>query len=84
MNTRPAESETIEKGVTMSGASPTLIVQVSLTGPDRDFDEHVTFLDHEFRIIRLGTNGDVAAAEALVRKWDQDADAIAVTGVREA
>jgi len=84
VNTRPAESETIEKGVTMSGASPTLIVQVSLTGPDRDFDEHVTFLDHEFRIIRLGTNGDVAAAEALVRKWDQDADAIAVTGVREA
>ena len=68
----------------MSGAIPTLIVQVSLTGPERDFDEHVTFLEQDFRILRMGTNGDVAASEALVRKWDQDADAIAVTGVREA
>jgi hypothetical protein len=32
----------------------------------------------------MGTNGDVAAAEALVRKWSADAAAIAVTGIREA
>jgi predicted amino acid dehydrogenase len=68
----------------MSGASPTLIVHVSLTGSDRDYDEHVTFLEHEFRIVRMGTNGDVAAAEALVHKWAEDAAAIAVTGIREA
>jgi predicted amino acid dehydrogenase len=68
----------------MSGANSTLIVQVSLTGSERDYDEHVSFLERDFRIIRLGTNGDVDAAEALVRKWAGQADAIAVTGLREA
>ena len=28
--------------------------------PDRDYDERVTFLNHEFRLVRLGTGGDVA------------------------
>ncbi|HEY5249067.1 MAG TPA: dehydrogenase [Dermatophilaceae bacterium] len=65
-------------------ANSTLIVQVSLTGSDRDFDEYVNFLEHDFRILRMGTNGDVAAAEALVQKWAGEADAIAVTGLREA
>ena len=32
----------------------------------------------------MGTNGDVAAAEELVRKWADEADVIAVTGIREA
>lgn len=68
----------------MPGTSPLLIVNVSLTGSERDYDEHVTFLHHDFRIVRVGTNGDVAAAEDLVRKWAEDADAIAVTGIREA
>ena len=68
----------------MPTASPSLVVNVSLTGSDRDYDEHVTFLQHDFRIVRMGTNGDVAAAEALVRKWAQDSAAIAVTGIREA
>jgi len=68
----------------MSGATPTLIVQVSLMGSDRDYDEYVTFLEHDFRLLRLGTNGDVAAAEALVQKWAEEASAIAVTGIREA
>ncbi|MGZ8735975.1 MAG: dehydrogenase [Nocardioides sp.] len=68
----------------MPRKAPTLIVNVCLTGADRDYDEHVTFLHKEFRIVRVGTNGDVAAAEELVRKWSTDADAIAVTGLREA
>jgi predicted amino acid dehydrogenase len=68
----------------MSGVNPTLIVQVSLMGSDRDYDEYVTFLEHDFRLLRLGTNGDVAAAEALVLKWAEEASAIAVTGIREA
>jgi predicted amino acid dehydrogenase len=65
-------------------AAATLIVQVSLTNSERDYDEHVTFLHHDFRIVRIGTNGDVDAAEALVRKWAGEAAAIAVTGIREA
>jgi len=72
------------QGNKMPKASPTLIVQVSLTGSERDYDEYVTFLHHDFRIVRLGTNGDVTAAEALVRKWADEAAAIAVTGIREA
>jgi predicted amino acid dehydrogenase len=64
--------------------NPLLVVNVSLTGPDQDYDEHVAFLQHDFRIVRMGTSGDVAAAEALVHKWADDAAAIAVTGIREA
>jgi predicted amino acid dehydrogenase len=63
---------------------PRTVVNVSLAGSGRDFDERVRFLHHEFRILRLGTDGDVGAAEDLVRKWSADADAIAVTGIREA
>ncbi len=68
----------------MSKSHPKLVVNVSLTGSDRDYDEHVTFLHHDLRLLRVGTGGDVAAAEELVRKWAQDASAIAVTGIREA
>jgi predicted amino acid dehydrogenase len=68
----------------MHATSPALVVNVSLEGADQDYDEHVTFLHHDFRIVRMGTNGDVGAAEELVRKWATDAAAIAVTGIREA
>ena len=68
----------------MVSSAPTLVVNVSLTGAERDFDEHVTFLGRDFRLVRIGTGGDVTAAEDLVKKWAQDADAIAVTGIREA
>jgi len=68
----------------MAPANRELIVNISLTGPDRDYDEEVTFLEHDFRLLRIGTSGDVDMAAALVRKWAADAAAIAVTGVREA
>jgi len=68
----------------MPVAPRTLVVNVSLTGSDRDYDEHVSFLQHDFRIVRMGTNGDIGAAEELVRKWADEAAAIAVTGIREA
>ncbi len=61
-----------------------IVVNVSLTGPERDYDATVTFLDRQVRLVRLGTSGDVAAAEDLVRKWASSADAIAVSGIREA
>ncbi len=66
-------------------SQPTLsVVNISLAGSDRDYDHEVTFLDREFHMRRIGTDGDVAAAEDLVRKWAVDADVIAVTGIREA
>jgi predicted amino acid dehydrogenase len=63
---------------------PFVIVNVSLAGSERDYDAHVTFLDHEFHLRRLGANGDVRAATELVKKWADEADVIAVTGAREA
>lgn len=68
----------------MSTVEPLVVVNVSLTGPDRDFDEQVTLFERPFRIIRVGTTGDIVAAEDLVRSWGASASAIAVTGVREA
>jgi predicted amino acid dehydrogenase len=68
----------------MSPANTLLVVNVSLTGPDRDYDEKLSFLGHDIRVVRVGTNGDVAAAEAEVVEWAHVADAIAVTGIREA
>lgn len=68
----------------MPTPEPLVVVNVSLTGPDRDFDERVTLFERPFRIIRVGTTGDIAAAEDLVRSWGASASAIAVTGVREA
>jgi len=63
---------------------PVLVVNVSLTGPERDHDVVVRFLHRDVHLVRLGTGGDVGAAEALVASWADRADAIAVTGIREA
>ena len=63
---------------------PLTVVNVSLAGPERDYDETVEFLDREFRVRRVGTAGDLARAAELVRELGNDADAVAVTGLREA
>jgi predicted amino acid dehydrogenase len=63
---------------------PVLVVNVSLLDPGSDYDERLTFLGHEVRILRVGTSGRVEEARALVRNWAGRADAIAVTGVHEA
>jgi predicted amino acid dehydrogenase len=68
----------------MTTTEPTLVVNVSLTGADRDYDVQVQLFDRPFRLLRIGTGGDIDAAEDLVRRWGAEADAIAVTGVREA
>lgn len=64
--------------------APLLVVNVSLTGPDRDHDVVVHLFDRPFRLLRIGTAGDVREAERLVREWQASAAAIAVTGAREA
>lgn len=68
----------------MPRPAPPLVVNVSLAGRDRDYDETVSFLHHRFRIRRMGTDGDVAVAADLVRTVASHAAAIAVTGLREA
>jgi predicted amino acid dehydrogenase len=61
-----------------------LVVDVSLADTAGDYDEQVTFLQRPFRIVRLGTDGDVDAAVAIVRAWAGKADAIALTGIEAA
>jgi predicted amino acid dehydrogenase len=68
----------------MSVPDPTLVVNISLTGPERDYDEQVTLLDRPYRLLRIGVGGDIDLAERLVRIWARQAAAIAVTGAREA
>jgi hypothetical protein len=52
-----------------------------------DYDEQVTLGGRRFRLVRVtfqGTGGDADAAADHVRRWASDADAIAVSGIREA
>jgi predicted amino acid dehydrogenase len=64
--------------------APALVVALSLLDSSGDYDAHVTFLGHEVRLVRVGTGGRVDDAMSLVSKWAAQAQAIAVTGVREA
>ena len=61
-----------------------LVVEVSLASSDRDHDLRVEFLHRPYRLLRLGTNGDVDTAETLVRRWSALADQVAVNGAAEA
>ncbi len=60
------------------------VVNVTLQDPGWDHDEEVRLAGHDYRLVRIGTGGDVEAAEAAVRHWGEEADAIAVSGIREA
>jgi predicted amino acid dehydrogenase len=60
------------------------VVNVTLQGDEWDHDQHVTLGGHDFRLVRVGTSGDTDDAVDLVRRWAADADAIAVSGIREA
>ena len=60
------------------------IVNVTFQGDEWDYDERVTLAGHRFRLVRVGVSGDAKAAEDCVRDWSVDADAVALSGVREA
>ncbi|HEY9494287.1 MAG TPA: hypothetical protein VIR15_05480, partial [Intrasporangium sp.] len=64
-------------------AEPTLIVDVSLLGHEGDYEERVTLLGKDYRILRIGTNGRVEEVQDLVGTWAGQAGAIAITGLRE-
>jgi predicted amino acid dehydrogenase len=68
----------------MPSRQPKTVVNVTLQGDEWDYDERVSLGGHRFRLVRVGASGDVAAAEDQVRRWSQEADAIAVSGIREA
>lgn len=68
----------------MSTAPHLTVVNVSLASSERDYDEEVSFLQRPFRLVRVGANGDLDAAAELLLTWADEADAIALTGLREA
>lgn len=62
----------------------TLVVNVTFQSDEQDYDRRVTLGGHRFRLVRVGANGDAEHVEALVQQWSKTADAIALSGVREA
>ncbi|MEZ5131255.1 MAG: dehydrogenase [Mycobacterium sp.] len=61
-----------------------LVVNISLSDPGRDYDESVDFLGKSFRIVRVGVGGSVKRAIEELRKWSGEAAAIGVSGVHDA
>ncbi len=68
----------------MSPRKYKIVVNVTFQDDEWDYDERVTVAGHRFRLIRVGTSGDADATDDRVRQWAEEADAIAVSGVREA
>lgn len=68
----------------MTEHGQSLVVNISLSDPGRDYDESVEFLGRAFRIVRVGTGGSVKRAEEELRKWSGQAAAIGVSGVHDA
>ncbi len=61
-----------------------IVVNVTFQGDEWDYDERVTVAGRRFRLVRVGMSGDAAEVALSVRHWSDNADAIAVSGVREA
>src|SRR3954452_16669356 len=81
---KPRPQPTVTRPGRVPDTAPALVVNVSLLDPSGNYDERISFLEREIRIVRIGTAGGVEEAHELVRKWSGSARAIAVTGVREA
>jgi predicted amino acid dehydrogenase len=57
------------------------IISISLGSSQRDYQLAATVLGQHIDVRRIGTNGDVARATALVREYDGKADAIGLGGL---
>ncbi|HPX36773.1 MAG TPA: dehydrogenase, partial [Mycobacterium sp.] len=68
----------------MTERKQSLIVNISLSGPERDYDHSVEFLGGSFRIIRMGTGGNVKRAIEELHTWSGQAAAIGISGVHDA
>ncbi|WP_097459252.1 dehydrogenase [Mangrovitalea sediminis] len=59
------------------------VISISLGDADQDYDFNTRFLDEDFRIVRMGCNGDLKRAEALIQEWEPMADAIGLAQMPE-
>ncbi len=57
------------------------IVSISLGNSKDDYEFVAEFMDQEFTIKRIGTDGDVDMAADLLEQWDSEADAISLGGL---
>jgi predicted amino acid dehydrogenase len=62
----------------------TTVVNITFQGEEWDYDERVSVAGHRYRLIRVGADGTTESIDDRVRHWSQHADAIAVSGLREA
>jgi predicted amino acid dehydrogenase len=60
------------------------VVNVTARGDESDYDTRVTLAGRRFRLVRVGTGGDAEATERQILDWSQTADAIALSGLRDA
>jgi len=58
------------------------IISISLGPSKNDYEFKTEFLGQEFRIMRLGVNGEMEKAAQLLLKWDKKADAIGIGDVK--
>ncbi len=58
------------------------IVNISLGPSKDDYDFTPRFMGMDFRVIRLGTNGNIDIAGDLLQKWDSKADAIGLGSIQ--
>ena len=63
---------------------PLVVAHITLGASEQDHDATVRFLGRRYRLLRLGTDGDLATAETLARRWGALADVVAVGGAAEA
>ena len=54
----------------MPAQKPKTVVNVTFQDDEWDYDERVSLAGHRFRLVRVGTSGDAAAAEDLVAQLE--------------
>ena len=59
------------------------IVSISLGRASDNFDLQTVFMDTPMRVRRLGTNGSVSKAVALLRQWEPRADVLGLGVARD-
>lgn len=59
------------------------VVSISLGPADLDYDLETEFLGQKLRTIRIGTDGSVDRAEAMIKEWEPKADVIGLGMVKD-
>ena len=59
------------------------VIGVSLGSSSQDFEFTTRFLGERMTVRRLGTDGSIARAERMLRRWETRADAIGIGVVKD-